>query len=77
MAAKLSFKYDRDADILYIRKCPPYPEQESEELGDDVIARLNPKTGAIESVEVLFFSTRLLQSDLFELPVDAELRPVR
>ncbi len=77
MAAKLSFKYDRDADILYISKCPAYAEQESEELGDDVIARLNPKTGAIESVEVLFFSTRLLRSDLFELPVDAELRPVR
>jgi uncharacterized protein YuzE len=55
MAAKLSFKYDRDADILYISKCPPYAEQESEELGDDVIARLNPKTGAIENVEVLFF----------------------
>jgi uncharacterized protein YuzE len=77
MAAKLSFKYDRDADILYISKCPPYAEQESEELGDDVIARLNPKTGAIENIEVLFFSTRLLRSDLFELPVDAELRPVR
>ena len=75
MAAKLSFKYDRDADILYISKCPPYAEQESEELGDDVIARLNPKTGEIENVEVLFFSTRLLRSDLFELPIDAELRP--
>ena len=24
---------DRDADILHIDKCPPYPEQESEELG--------------------------------------------
>jgi uncharacterized protein YuzE len=77
VAAKLSFKYDRDADILYISKCPPYAEQESEELGDDVIARFNPQTGAIENIEVLFFSTRLLRSDLFELPVDAELRPVR
>jgi uncharacterized protein YuzE len=73
MGAKLSFKYDRDADILHIDKCPPYPEQESEELGDEVIARLNPKTGEIENVEVLFFSTRLLRSDLFELPVSSEL----
>ena len=31
-------------------------EQESEELGDEVIARLNPKTGEIENLEVLFFS---------------------
>jgi hypothetical protein len=38
-----------------------------------VIARLNPQTGDVESLDVLFFSTRLLRSDLFELPVTAEL----
>ena len=74
MEAKLTFKYDRDGDILYINKCLPYPEQESEELGDDVIARLNPTTGEIEILEVLFFSTRLLRSDLFELPVTTDIR---
>ena len=74
MAAKLSFKYDRDADILHIDKCTPYPEQESEELEDEIIARLNPETGDVENVEVLFFSTRLLRGDLFELPIAAELR---
>ena len=76
MAAKLSFEYDRDADILYVAKRTPYPEQESEELGDDVIARINPDTGEVESTEVLFFSTRLLRSNLFELPVTADLRLV-
>ena len=76
MAAKLAFQYDREADILYINKLPPYPEQESEELGDEVIVRMNPKTGEIENVEVLFFSTRLLRQNLFELPVSADLRPV-
>jgi len=74
MEAKLTFRYDRESDILYIDKCPPYPEQESEEIGDEVIARLNPITGEIENLEVLFFSTRLLRSDLFELPVTANLR---
>lgn len=74
MDAKLSFKYDREADILYINKLQPYAEQESEELGDDVIARLNPSTGEIETLEILFFSTRLLRNDLFELPVQADLR---
>jgi uncharacterized protein YuzE len=73
VGAKPSFRYDRDADILHIDKRLPYPEQESEELGGEVIARLNPKTGEIENLEVLFFSTRLLRSDLFELPVSAEL----
>jgi uncharacterized protein YuzE len=74
MEPKLRFKYDRLSDILYIDKCSPYQEQESEELGDEVIARLNPSTGQIENLEVLFFSTRLLRSDLFELPITADLR---
>ena len=68
MEEKMIFKYDRDADILYINKRAPYPEQESEELGDDVIARFNPDTGDVENIEVLFFSTRLLRSDTFEIP---------
>ncbi|MFI5331238.1 MAG: DUF2283 domain-containing protein [Desulfobaccales bacterium] len=74
MAAKLTFKYDREADILHIDKRPPYREQDSEELGDDIIARLNPETGEVENLEVLFFSTRLLRQDLFELPIEADLR---
>ena len=73
MHAKLTFRYDRGADILHIEKCRPYAEQESEELGDEVIARLNPETGDVEDLEVLFFSTRLLREELFELPVAAEL----
>lgn len=56
MEAKLTFTYDREGDILYITKCRPYAEQESEELGDEVIARFNPATGEIESLEVLFFA---------------------
>ena len=74
MDSKLTFQYDREADILYINKCQPYSEQESQELGDDVIARLNPTTGEVESLEVLFFSTRLLRQDWFELPIIADLR---
>jgi hypothetical protein len=40
----------------------------------EVIGRLNPKTGEIENLEVLFFSTRLLRSDSFELPATADFR---
>jgi hypothetical protein len=77
MGAKLSFKYDRDADIRHIDKRSPYPEQQSEELGDEVIAGLNPNMGEVENLEVLFFSTRLLRSELFELAISAELRIAR
>ena len=74
MDTKLTFEYDREGDILYIKTRPPYPEQESDEIGDEVIARFNPNTGQIENLEVLFFSTRLLRSHLFELPITADLR---
>ena len=74
METKLRFQYDRQADILHIDKCAPYAEQESEELPDEVVARLNPKTGEVENLEVLFFSTRLLRNDLLELPITANLR---
>ncbi|MBI2322090.1 MAG: DUF2283 domain-containing protein [Chloroflexi bacterium] len=76
MDARLRFTYDREADILYIDTCAPYSEQESAELGDDVVARIHPQTGEIENLEVLFFSTRLLRGDLFTIPVVAALRPV-
>ncbi len=74
MEGKLTFQYDRVGDILYIQKRPPYPEQESEELGDDVIARMNPSTGDIEGLEILFFSSRLRSDAAFDLPVVADLR---
>jgi hypothetical protein len=75
MDAKLVFRYDRTGDILYIDRCTPYALQETEELGDDVVARMNPKTGEIENLEVLFFSTRLLRENIFDIPVIADLRP--
>lgn len=76
MEKRLNFQYDREADILYISKLPHYKEQESEEIGDDVVARLNPDTGEVECLEVLFFSTRLLRGELMNLPIAADLRLV-
>lgn len=76
MEPKLTFRYDRQGDILFLGTVAPYAGQETEELGDDVIARLNPETGGIESLEVLFFSRRLLRDDLLELPILADLRRV-
>ena len=76
MDERLTFRYDREGDILHIDTRSPYSEQESEELGDEVIVRLNPTTGGVENLEVLFFSTRLLRGDRFDLPVAADLRLV-
>lgn len=74
MDENLTFKYDRIGDILYIEKCPPYAEQESEELGEEVIVRLNPNTGKIETIEILFFSKRFLNGNFLELPIFADFR---
>jgi uncharacterized protein YuzE len=76
MAQNLIFQYDREADILYINTVTPYAEQESEELGDEIIARLNPQTGKVENLEVLFFTSRLMRKELLSLPVIADLRQV-
>lgn len=72
MATTLILEYDREADILHISKCPPYKEQESEDLGDEVIARLNPVTRDVEDLEILFFSKRLGDGTSLELPISAD-----
>jgi len=74
MNAKLICRYDPIGDILYIDQCPPYAEQESEEIDDEIIARLNPKTGAIENLAILFFSKRLQSQKYLELPIAAQLQ---
>jgi hypothetical protein len=33
-----------------------------------------PVTGDVENLEVLFFSTRLLRNELFEIPVKADMQ---
>ena len=76
MATKLAVQYDRKTDILYLTTRPAYPEQETEELGDDIVARLNPETGDVESLEILFFLKRV-QSDFLELPVTAAFHRAR
>ena len=74
MEANLKATYDRKADILRFDKVKPYAEQETEELGDDTIARMNPSTNEIENIEIFFFSIRLLSKDVFEIPVLANFK---
>ena len=76
MAERLIFRYDSEGDILHIDKVEPYTEQESEELDDNVIARLNPDTGKVENLDIMFFSSRLLSANFLEIPVQADLNLV-
>ncbi len=74
MEAQLMIEYDRIGDILYLGKTSVYSEQETEEIEYGVVARLNPKSGEIENLEMLFFSTRLANGQALQLPILAEFR---
>jgi hypothetical protein len=71
---KLAFEYDRIGDILYVSKCPVYPEQESTEISSGVVARLNPENQEVENLEILWFSRRMQQGESLELPIDVDWR---
>lgn len=69
---QLTFEYDSIGDILYISKVHPYPRQESDEIEDGVIARINPENSEIESLEILSFKKRLEMNPTFSLPIIAK-----
>jgi hypothetical protein len=70
----LTFRYDKVGDILYLDKCLPYKEQNSEMLADEIGVRLNPRTGDIETVEIMWFTRRLKEGETIELPITGDLR---
>jgi uncharacterized protein YuzE len=76
MDKRLKVRYDKIGDILYLDICTPYVEQETEELDDEIIARMNPISGEIENLEILFFSRRAEQVNLWELPITASFQLV-
>lgn len=69
---ELKFEYDSIGDILYISKVKPYVRQESDEIEDGVVARMNPETMEIESLEILSFKKRLDMNPSFTLPIIAK-----
>ena len=69
MAAQLTFTYDRIGDILFVGKCRPYREQDSDDIEDMVVARFNPHTDEVESFEVLFVSRRITSYDPFQMDI--------
>jgi len=75
VAETLTLSYDAEGDILYLESVQPYAEQGSTEIGDGIVARLNPQGRAIESLEILGFSRRFAAlGDRLTLPVHIEMR---
>ncbi len=72
----LSIHYDPVSDTLYIDRRPPYAEQDSDLLDDDTLARFNPQTGDVETLELLHFRRRLADERGLRLPVAARFQPL-
>jgi uncharacterized protein YuzE len=53
----IQMSYNKDMDILYLSVGDPRPAI-SEELGDDVLLRLDIETGEVVGLTVLNFSSR-------------------
>ena len=76
MDARLRITYDKIGDILFMDVCQQHPGQDTDEIDDDVVAKFNRATGAIEFVEILFFESRLKREGEIRLPaIAAAFRP--
>ena len=74
MGETLTIEYDKIGDFLFIDLCRPYAEQDSDEIGESLVARFNLETGEIETVEILFFFAWLRKESEIRIPVNAALR---
>lgn len=66
---KIQIKFDPDGDLITIHFCQPYAGQDSNEIASGVVARSNPITHAIESLEIMDVSAR---AGKLELPMIVE-----
>jgi uncharacterized protein YuzE len=70
----LQYFFDKEADVLYVSKGNPKADVESEEVGDGIIARLDPVTGEIVGFTILNFLKRSEQGlPAIVLPFHADL----
>ncbi len=75
LATRLRLSYDKEGDILHIDAVRPHADLETDFITDDIVARTNISTGAIENIEILGFSGHFLKlGDWFERPVVASLK---
>lgn len=71
--ATLKVTYDEVGDILYLDTVAPYEGQVTRPIGEGVIVRCHPQSGAVENVEVWAFTSRAKGKDGIDLPILARL----
>ena len=70
----IRLSYDKASDTLYIDWCDTHSEQDSRTIAAGVLARVNPQTNAVESLEVLDFEARFRAEGKLELPIIGTLQ---
>lgn len=76
MAEKIKFYYDKKNDILDISVGSP-KKAISQELGNDILIRVLPRTNKIVGLTVLNFERRFSKTDQSQsLPIEAQFIPV-
>jgi uncharacterized protein YuzE len=72
----LHYYYDAEADIFYFSKGKPSKRAISRELNNDVIARIDPRTGKTVGFTVLNFMKRMQhKTTSIPLPFQLEITP--
>lgn len=71
--------YDREADVFYLSQEKPKTKVKTVETADDVVLRLDPRSGRIIGFTILNFANRLKKKKFpyVPLPIQAELTPAR
>ncbi|MGI8927629.1 MAG: DUF2283 domain-containing protein [Tepidiformaceae bacterium] len=67
----MTVTYDELGDILYWDTVPTYAEQGTAAIGDGILARTNPTSGAVEGLEIWNFRRRAVIEGGLALPVMA------
>ena len=73
MAKRLTFLFDREADILYLSVGKPRPAL-SKEVGDDIVVRVDPKSHRVVGCTILNLTKRFGKMKTAEsLPIAGDL----
>jgi len=69
--------YDKIGDVLYLSVGDPC-RAISREVGDDVLLRLDPKTGEVVGLTILNLASRFSISDISQsLPIEIEVHELK
>lgn len=76
MSRHLKLSYDKPSDTLYLDWSEPNGDQDSSSIQEGVLARVNPVTKAVETLEILNFVARFGADKLLDLPIEGSLKLV-